>query len=177
MFDQKRNFLSFFTFQENILENLNFNGNFFEGKSNERRVVIWLISPIFSGLSKDKKLLCGRLNVKGRIFTLICWIWNWSFSKSRSHFLQLVKGMTDRQTLSATFRNSTLEFYSDIPKLSEAQNEMCSQLGVEPARHKAKKFLNLMDFCFEYKTKLLVFYFPTQKFAPFANLVSHSNKS
>ena len=98
-----------FTFQDNILENLNFNGNFSRGNLMKEELSFDSFPPFFSGLTKDKKLLCGRLNVKGRIFTLICWIWNWSFSKSRSHFLQLVKGMTDRQTLSATFRNSTLE--------------------------------------------------------------------
>ena len=104
---------------------------------------------------KDKKLLCGRLKVKGRetveylpSFAESGLKFFKSRSSSLSHFLQLVKGMTDRQTLSATFRNSYSLEYSDIPKLSEAQNEMCSQLGASQLGTK-KKFLNVMDFCFE----------------------------
>ena len=111
--------------------------------------------PFFSGLSMDKKLLCGRLKVKGRetveylpSFAESGLKFFKSRSSSLSHFLQLVKGMTDRQTLSATFRNSYSLEYSDIPKLSEAQNEMCSQLGASQLGTK-KKFLNVMDFCFE----------------------------
>ena len=97
--------------------------------SNERRVVVF--SPPF--LRIRKFFVVGKKSKEGGIFTLISESgFEFFSSKSRSHFLQLVIGMTDRQTLSATFRNSdSRESYSsDIPKLSsEAQNEMCSQLG------------------------------------------------
>ena len=87
--------------------------------------------------------MVGKKSKEGGIFTLISESgFEFFSSKSRSHFLQLVIGMTDRQTLSATFRNSdSRESYSsDIPKLSsEAQNEMCSQLGASQLGTKSEK--------------------------------------
>ena len=71
--------------------------------SNERRVVVF--SPPF--LRIRKFFVVGKKSKEGGIFTLISESGFEFFScKSRSHFLQLVIGMTDRQTLSATFRNS-----------------------------------------------------------------------